>query len=179
MKRALYKWKTCMMLVVGGGSVFGEGSLRSGIGEVRPLPTHGQLQERRESARIDPKIAIVENPKPLQKIRSDQSQSLLDRSTVLVYRGHWTLVPKGSVLHVPLNLKSRIGKGGQGDLLPWPDFLSRNRTWLRAHPRQDEPGARRPAHDAGGGQEVQGHRPSGGGDVSWRTDLGDAARRGR
>ena len=120
------------------GPVAGQGQgspgARDAAAAVRPLPTHAELREKRGANRIDGKIDLVEEPKPLQKIRSERTESLLERSVILAYRGDWTLVPKAAVLHVPLNLKSRVGQPADGNLLSWTQFLAKNRIWLRDQP---------------------------------------------
>ena len=101
---------------------------------VRPLPTHGELARRQAERRIDPKIALEKDPKPMQKIRSDKTDSILKRSTILSFRGYWTFVPKEAVLHVPAHFRGRVGGPRQGRLLTWREFLAKNRAWLRVQP---------------------------------------------
>ena len=56
--------------------------------------------------------------------------SLLSRSLILSYRGTWTIVPKGAVLHVPAAYRERIVPGPTGRLIPWTEFYARNRGWI-------------------------------------------------
>jgi len=64
------------------------------------------------------------------RARSPRKQSILADSILLGNGHNWTLVPKGSVLHLPDKLKKHILKQGQGEILPWQQFLARNRSWL-------------------------------------------------
>jgi hypothetical protein len=42
----------------------------------------------------------------------------------------WTIVPVGSVVHIPERMKSRVGATPSGELLAWQDFLALNRAWI-------------------------------------------------
>jgi hypothetical protein len=97
-------------------------------------PTQAEL-EKRAAERTDPLAAHREleavAPKSIhKKERSMELGGLLERSTILAYGGHWTLVPKGSVLHVPPAFRSRISSTPAGTLLSWQDFHERNRGWI-------------------------------------------------
>lgn len=59
-----------------------------------------------------------------------QQESIMDRSDLLSDGIHWTLVPKGAVLHIPASHASRVGTRPVGTLLNWHEFLSVNRSWL-------------------------------------------------
>ncbi len=64
-----------------------------------------------------------------QVIRS-KNQSIIGQSTILHDGESWTLVPKGAVLHIPIAMKARVDAKPVGSLLPWSDFLVKNRAWL-------------------------------------------------
>ncbi len=57
-------------------------------------------------------------------------QSLIKQSDVLHDGRHWTIVPKGAVLHVPGPMAPRVGAKPLGTLLSWADFLMANRGWI-------------------------------------------------
>lgn len=92
--------------------------------------------------RITPEqFAAMKKPSPLdnlpqtdataekQVLRSGD-QSIIRQSDILTDGTHWTLVPKGAVLHVPAAMASRVGSNPAGKLLPWMDFLVANRAWI-------------------------------------------------
>ena len=101
-------------------------------GTVKARPTAGDLVARRSKNRIDPKIELAKEPIKLKQIRSGKTESLVNRSSTLSHGKHWTFVPKGSLLHVPLNYKDRVDGERNGTLLPWAQFLAKNRTWVHA-----------------------------------------------
>lgn len=65
------------------------------------------------------------------KVVSAASQSFIGQSEILSDGTRWTLLPKGSLLHVPGSMSSRIGtKPSSGQLVVWADFLAANRAWI-------------------------------------------------
>lgn len=56
--------------------------------------------------------------------------SILAQSEILEFGGHWTLVPRGALLHVPEAHLPRVGKRPLGVLLQFQDFLAVNRSWI-------------------------------------------------
>ncbi|MEK7953781.1 hypothetical protein [Luteolibacter soli] len=59
-----------------------------------------------------------------------EEQSIIKQSDILNDGQHWTLVPKGAVLHIPPAFTTRVGAKPVGTLLPWVEFLTVNRNWL-------------------------------------------------
>jgi hypothetical protein len=59
------------------------------------------------------------------------SQSLIKQSEILHDGTHWTMVPKGAVLHTPAQMSPRVGTKPLGTLLSWEDFLIANRGWIQ------------------------------------------------
>ncbi|MCW1884252.1 hypothetical protein OKA04_05880 [Luteolibacter flavescens] len=57
-------------------------------------------------------------------------QSLIKKSEVLSDGTHWTIVPKGAVLHTPPAFAAKVGAKPIGTLLSWSEFLTANRAWL-------------------------------------------------
>lgn len=64
------------------------------------------------------------------KVARPEGQSLIKQSEILHDGTHWTIVPKGAVLHVPAQMRPRVGTKPIGTLLPWDDFLIANRAWI-------------------------------------------------
>lgn len=64
------------------------------------------------------------------KVARPAGQSLIQQSDVLNDGIHWTLVPKGAVLHTPATFANRVGAKPLGTLLSWTEFLTVNRNWL-------------------------------------------------
>jgi hypothetical protein len=64
------------------------------------------------------------------KVARPGEQSLIKQSDILHDGTHWTLVPKGAVLHTPVAMGPRVGAKPIGTLLSWNDFLIANRAWL-------------------------------------------------
>ncbi|MFT3991612.1 MAG: hypothetical protein QM680_09405 [Luteolibacter sp.] len=56
--------------------------------------------------------------------------SLLNESVILTDGTHWTLVPKGAVIHIPKSKQEKISTKPVGSLLGWADFFTKNRGWL-------------------------------------------------
>jgi hypothetical protein len=95
---------------------------------VRVTPeTLKKLQER------DPMIQLEKPADGQATVKRSTDASLLHESTVLHDGKNWTLVPNGSVVHLPESLRARANSKPVGTLLPWHEFLRRNPTWLVSH----------------------------------------------
>jgi hypothetical protein len=68
---------------------------------------------------------------PVEK-KPAPTNSLYTKSIILSDGVCHTLVPIGSVLHLPANLRSHVLAAPQGEFLLWPKFLERNAAWLGA-----------------------------------------------
>lgn len=68
--------------------------------------------------------------KPLTDVVPSTGNSLYTKSLILFDGEMHTLIPVGSVLHLPVNLRSRVISKPQGDFTFWPNFLKRNSSWL-------------------------------------------------
>jgi hypothetical protein len=64
------------------------------------------------------------------KVARPGEQSLIKQSEILSDGTHWTLVPKGAVLHIPAAMAARVNAKPIGTLLSWNEFLVANRGWL-------------------------------------------------
>lgn len=66
--------------------------------------------------------------------KSHPSKSgILDRSTVIVSGGNWTIVPKGALLYVPQRYQNCFDVEGTGTFLDFKEFFLKNRSWLVTH----------------------------------------------
>lgn len=83
-----------------------------------------KLQQSTPMSRLQRPVegeAIVERP---------AEQSIIKQSMILHDGQNWTLVPKGAVLFLPDPLKNRVDVKPLGTLLPFVDFLTKNRSWI-------------------------------------------------
>lgn len=83
------------------------------------------LEGRREVTEID--HATVQKKKERRELGAG---SLLSRSLILSFRGSWTIVPKGAILHLPKSYQDRVVTRPSGRLIPWSEFHARNRGWI-------------------------------------------------
>ncbi len=97
-------------------------------------PTHADIvkiqdKQKHEKHKHNKSRPLTE--KPLVTIKK---RSLIGSSTLLAHGAHWTLVPKGSVIHVPARLKDKVVSKPTGTLISWKKFLVSNYGWLHTHP---------------------------------------------
>ena len=59
-----------------------------------------------------------------------EAPSIVKQSVILHDGKNWTLVPKGSVVFIPDNLKKHVDARPVGTLLAWADFFVKNRSWI-------------------------------------------------
>jgi len=100
---------------------------------MRDIPTHEQLVARRSAekqaspfANQDFEPVEKEDPALAAKERGD----LLSQSEFLCNMGMMTLLPKRSVLHVPDRLAERQRPKDNANIVTWPQFQVKNRTWI-------------------------------------------------
>jgi hypothetical protein len=92
---------------------------------VRVTPeTLAKLQQR------DPMIRLVDASGREIQTTNPLSHTTMDQSSVLHDGTHWTLVPKGALIHLPEAIKNRSNVKPVGTLLPWKDFLAKNQRWI-------------------------------------------------
>lgn len=97
----------------------------------RKRPTHAEISKKQEEqAKNKPKTEAVAK-KPIVTIKK---RTLIGRSTLLAHGGHWTLVPKGALIHIPKHLVGKVVPKPQGTLIEWNKFLRNNYGWLHVHP---------------------------------------------
>ena len=82
-------------------------------------------QARRSGATVAP--PVKRSPK-----------SLMAGSHILTHRGHWTIVPKGSILHIPTRYQKMVAKSPQGELVSWTKFLRLNQGWVQTLPMNQQ-----------------------------------------
>ena len=61
-----------------------------------------------------------------------RGESIIAQSEILHDGEHWTLVPRGAVLHIPAQHASNVGSRPIGTLLQWSEFLAKNPAWIQA-----------------------------------------------
>lgn len=82
------------------------------------------------TAGMDAQMAAKTMPMP--EVRPKVESSLLSSSIVLSDGQMFTLVPVGSVLHLPASYRSRVLEKPEGVFTFWPAFLKANSSWLTA-----------------------------------------------
>lgn len=89
------------------------------------------LQKRASSApRLD--AVLSARSKPVGEARPNLESSLLSSSIILFDGEKFTLVPVGSILHLPEAQRLRVITKPEGEFTFWPAFLKRNASWLCA-----------------------------------------------
>lgn len=83
-----------------------------------------RLQQR------DPMVRL-EKPRAPQKVLRPHQTSVVKESTVLHDGTFWTLIPEGAVIHLPEPLCDRVNARPVGRIMPWNEFLARNKSWVR------------------------------------------------
>jgi len=95
----------------------------------KPRPSHADLIKKRKDNQ--PKITEQETN---QKIVKPAKKSLIGSSTLISDGRNWTLLPKGSVVHIPEMHKKKIVSKPVGKLMEWKKFLTRNGSWIQTYP---------------------------------------------
>jgi len=101
---------------------------------MRDAVRHEDLAKARANApepfnRIEPMPEVRDAPPP----RDWKPMDILERSEFLSYNGLGTLVPKGSLLHVPTNLRDRMRMADDVRIVSWAEFYRVNRNWIHTH----------------------------------------------
>lgn len=78
------------------------------------------------------KSQLTAKARPLTKAAPSIQSSLWTNSIILADGEKFTLVPVGSILHLPAELRGHVAATPQGDFTFWPSFLKRNTAWLAA-----------------------------------------------
>jgi hypothetical protein len=77
-----------------------------------------------------PMAALQQPAGESAKVIRPAGQSIIKQSSILHDGTHWTLVPKGAVVHTPEAMKGKVDVKPVGTLLSWSDFLLKNRGWI-------------------------------------------------
>jgi hypothetical protein len=65
-----------------------------------------------------------------EKRPPNTKSTLLEHSIILTDGEKFTLIPEGSILHLPEKLQAHVLQNPEGDFTFWPNFLKRNASWL-------------------------------------------------
>jgi hypothetical protein len=143
MKRLLFL--ALAMGVHSGAPAFAQRLDSTGVGaeylpkNIRPpsgdTVSHDELLARREAAakrgfKPKPQSEAAKDRKP---VPAGSSYDLLEMSTLIQGNGVFTLVPKGSVIHLPPKFSERIVSKPTGRFMLWGEFLVNNRAWVQTH----------------------------------------------
>ncbi|MGD9417973.1 MAG: hypothetical protein Q7R22_003470 [Verrucomicrobiota bacterium JB025] len=105
--------------------------LTTGIGaEMRDRITPEELLKRKAAGGGMDAFQKPNTPDP--RVKSPATPSIINESILLSDGNHWTLVPKGSVLHLPEKQKHHVVTQPTGTFTRWSEFLKRNISWLSA-----------------------------------------------
>ncbi len=68
---------------------------------------------------------------PAQTPVNRPAESSIVKQSVILHDGtNWTMIPAGAVIHLPEALKEKLNARPVGKLLPWSDFLAKNKSWI-------------------------------------------------
>lgn len=122
--------------------------------ESRSVPASASKQKSiREEAKPKITIGLPPTPESIAKKRAEmrlggqtkktaassgvavpkKEQGYYENSTIISVSGVHTVVPKGSVLHVPPSLAGMIVKSPKGKLLGWPQFREKNIRYINTY----------------------------------------------
>jgi hypothetical protein len=131
-----------LLLVAAAGGAFADQTVTEVITpeQMAALQTRSPFDELKKQQQASEKEAKVARP---------EGQSLIKQSEILHDGTHWTLIPKGAVLHVPAQMSPRVGTKPLGTLLPWDEFLIANRAWIQTEEVTfDQASGKTPLQDA-------------------------------
>ncbi|MGD7652787.1 MAG: hypothetical protein ACQCXQ_06210 [Verrucomicrobiales bacterium] len=96
--------------------------------EIRDRITPAQMRQRQATTTWKRTTTSADRD---PRIKPPVNQSIIKES-VIISDGHfWSLVPKKAILHISERQRRRLVDKPVGKLLPWKQFLGRNRSWLR------------------------------------------------
>jgi hypothetical protein len=99
--------------------------------KARDVVSETDLREQAKTAKtMQDQLASM--AKPVGDVRPSSGNSLYTKSIILFDGEMHTVVPVGSVLHLPAPLRSKVISAPTGDFTFWPNFLKRNSAWLAA-----------------------------------------------
>lgn len=121
--------KTALVVLALGASVF-ESAAQS---RMQDAASHESLVEKARHARatrVDP-VATMKQAEGEDPSVVNRPADLIARSDILTMGDIATLVPKRAIIHIPDNLKSRVGIKPGVRIVNWHDFFVRNRGWIQ------------------------------------------------
>lgn len=103
---------------------------------IKPRVTHAAMAKRQKPKRDFGERSTVkrESVAQLTQRKQREGRGLVNRSAILSSPAHWSLVPKGAVLHVPMLYEKRVNNLRNGTLVGWSEFYAKNRAWIRTIP---------------------------------------------
>ena len=78
------------------------------------------------------KAQLATQTKPLTSKAPAVQSTLWSRSIILTDGDYFTLIPVGSILHLPPEHRAHIVAQPTGEFTFWPNFLKKNAAWLEA-----------------------------------------------
>ena len=118
-------------LVFGSSNLWAQPAPPTKWDNAREAPNDEKIQAEAAAAR-PMNEQLVAMMRPLPEVRPEPGNSLYKKSIILFDGEMHTLVPVGSVLHLPAGLRHRVIAEPKGDFTYWPSFLKRNPGWLAA-----------------------------------------------
>lgn len=98
-------------------------------------PSHQSIQDKITQQQKDASRQERSSAKPVQKpVDQKKKFNIADEDTLLVSKGLWTPLPKGTVIYTPNHLKSKIAGQPKGKISDWKQFLQKNKGWIHLHP---------------------------------------------
>lgn len=99
--------------------------------EMRDVVTHRELSARRQADKTtDPIASSFEPAEASDPAKVNPPQDIVSNSDFLSSGGSVTLIPKRALLHVPDRLKDRTQIRDNMQIVTWPSFHTRNRSWI-------------------------------------------------
>ncbi|MCF7676297.1 MAG: hypothetical protein K9N23_15865 [Akkermansiaceae bacterium] len=96
---------------------------------MRDAATHQRLVGQRSAAGHDP-MSDFEPCEGQDPSRVNPPKDILEKSEILCFGGVATLVPKYALLGIPAKFKARTKIANGARVLPWVEFLAKNRSWI-------------------------------------------------
>ncbi|TDU70899.1 hypothetical protein EI77_02017 [Prosthecobacter fusiformis] len=127
--RMALPWMACLCPVIFACNLHGQLAPPTRWENARETAKEENLQA--EAAKTKPMAEqMAAMMRPLPEVRPELGNTLYKKSIILFDGQMHTLIPIGSILHLPAALRERIIAEPKGDFTYWPDFLKRNASWL-------------------------------------------------
>ena len=96
----------------------------------RDVITTEKLGEAFRQVRLEDPAAKFEPATSEDPSNAARPKDIVKESDILCFNGQGTLLPKGSIIHVPERLKDRVGWKENAELVPWSRFHQNNHGWI-------------------------------------------------